>query len=75
MSTPKGIYFEEAKPENNHRAQYQKRISGTGSVITNEVSSFSPRELEAIAEDMRQREQHGEKLPYRVINNHPARRK
>ena len=51
---PKNVRFEnERKKENSFRKQYLRKVQDSWSVVTNEVSSFEPEELEAIAEHMR----------------------
>ena len=51
---PKNVRFEnERKKENSFRKQYLRKVQNSWSVVTNEVSSFEPEELEAIAEHMR----------------------
>lgn len=54
VTLPKSVRFEdERKEENKFRKQYLKKVGGW-SVVTNEVSAFTPDELEAVAEHMRQ---------------------
>ena len=52
---PSTVRFEnERKEANSFRKQYLRKVGDTWSVVTNEVSSFNPEELEAIARHMRQ---------------------
>lgn len=51
---PSTVRFEnERKEENSFRKQYLRKVQDSWTVVTNEVSSFEPEELEAIAEHMR----------------------
>ena len=51
---PKTVRFEnERKKENKFRKQYLRRVGDTWCIVINEVSSFEPNELEAIAKHMR----------------------
>jgi len=51
---PSTVRFEDKRKEaNNFRKQYLRKVQDSWTVVTNEVSSFEPEELEAIAEHMR----------------------
>lgn len=65
MSLPKNVKFEGPNPANSHRHQYLKAVNGSWTVVTNEVSSFTPDELRAIADHMEEVE---EKLPYEHVS-------
>jgi len=51
---PSTVRFEDKRKEaNNFRKQYLRKVQDSWTVVTNEVSSFEPEELEAIADHMR----------------------